>query len=177
MRRVHWPSHGQWGKREGLKLPDPGQLHSKFRERVCRWCLSPLETRARRSWCSERCSSMFSSVSTWANLRRFIMERDKVCQRCGTDSPGWNPGAPIVHVFRDYFSPPVKCVDLLPWWEIDHIRPISDGGNDHPENLRLLCHHCHVEVGVKQRAEIRERRRQERYAAAQDDRSGGGYPL
>lgn len=28
--------------------------------------------------------------------------------------------------------------------EVDHIRPVIDGGTNHPNNLRSLCHGCHA---------------------------------
>ncbi len=31
-----------------------------------------------------------------------------------------------------------------PATEVDHIRPVADGGTDHPSNLRSLCHDCHA---------------------------------
>lgn len=37
-------------------------------------------------------------------------------------------------------------------WEVDHIKPIKDGGTDHPENLRLACSPCHLLAGKEQRA-------------------------
>lgn len=35
-----------------------------------------------------------------------------------------------------------KCGD--PAVEVDHIRPVADGGTDYPSNLRSLCHNCHA---------------------------------
>ncbi len=50
-----------------------------------------------------------------ASLRKEIMERDAYrCQECDT----WK--------------------DLT----IDHIKPVSKGGDNHPDNLRALCHSC-----------------------------------
>jgi hypothetical protein len=44
------------------------------------------------------------------------------------------------------------CCDLEPWWEVDHVIPVKDGGTDNPANLRLVCHDCHVAIGYEQRA-------------------------
>jgi 5-methylcytosine-specific restriction protein A len=35
--------------------------------------------------------------------------------------------------------------------EVDHIVPLECGGTDDMQNLRLLCHACHVDVTNKQR--------------------------
>lgn len=32
---------------------------------------------------------------------------------------------------------------LLNPLELHHVLPLADGGTDHPDNLRLLCRHCH----------------------------------
>lgn len=36
-------------------------------------------------------------------------------------------------------------------YEVDHIKPFSEGGSDHPSNLRLLCRACHGRVTIRQR--------------------------
>lgn len=53
-------------------------------------------------------------------LVKFILERDEVCRSCGSD------------------------VDL----QLDHIIPVSRGGNDSEENLRLLCGTCNRRRGA-----------------------------
>lgn len=55
-----------------------------------------------------------------APVRRFVMERDKVCQSCGT-------------------------VDAL---TLDHVLPYSLGGPDTVENLRVLCRPCNSRKGA-----------------------------
>ena len=57
----------------------------------------------------------------WGAIRKRLREAVKnQCALCG-----------------DYCAP-----DIL---EVDHIKPLSLGGNDEDENLRVLCHPCHVE--------------------------------
>lgn len=34
-------------------------------------------------------------------------------------------------------------------WEIDHVRPISEGGNDHSSNLVLACRRCNQSKGMQ----------------------------
>jgi 5-methylcytosine-specific restriction protein A len=38
---------------------------------------------------------------------------------------------------------------------VDHIRPRSLGGTDHPSNLRVLCRSCHQTIGLQSRARAR----------------------
>jgi 5-methylcytosine-specific restriction protein A len=66
----------------------------------------------------------------WPALRKFVIERDKVCRECGTPHPA--------------MTQPLGRVRVQ--WEVDHIVPVADGGTDDPENLRLLCRPCHVRV-------------------------------
>lgn len=53
------------------------------------------------------------------SLVKFIMERDEFCQQCGS--------------YEDL--------------QLDHIIPVSRGGNDSEENLRLLCGACNKARG------------------------------
>ncbi|NNJ13342.1 HNH endonuclease [Chloroflexales bacterium ZM16-3] len=60
----------------------------------------------------------------WAQRRQQIWERDRGhCQGpyCGN-------------------QPPI----LLDQAHIDHIIPLSKGGSNHSDNLRILCRRCHV---------------------------------
>ena len=41
---------------------------------------------------------------------------------------------------------PSVCLQVL------HILPVAEGGNDHPENLQLLCAECHAEVHRRREA-------------------------
>ncbi|RLI55242.1 MAG: hypothetical protein DRP09_10530 [Candidatus Thorarchaeota archaeon] len=53
---------------------------------------------------------------SWPLLRQFVLKRDHwKCRVCG------RPGN-----------------------QVDHIKPKSRGGSDHPNNLRCLCLSCHA---------------------------------
>jgi 5-methylcytosine-specific restriction endonuclease McrA len=44
-----------------------------------------------------------------------------------------------------------RCQALVDFtYEIDHIRPLSEGGSDSPDNLRLLCRNCHGRITADQ---------------------------
>ena len=56
-----------------------------------------------------------------------------------------------------------KCAKLLPPdWQLDHITPLSQGGDNERENVQALCVACHTDktVGATQsRARPRRRKR------------------
>jgi 5-methylcytosine-specific restriction endonuclease McrA len=54
-------------------------------------------------------------TAQWKTLRQMVIARERgICRQCGAH------GA----------------------WHVDHIKPRSEGGADHPDNLRLLCATC-----------------------------------
>ena len=56
------------------------------------------------------------STRSWRAIRAIVLQRDGFqCQQCGGIGT-----------------------------EVDHIHPVSEGGTDHPGNLRALCHACHA---------------------------------
>jgi 5-methylcytosine-specific restriction endonuclease McrA len=64
-----------------------------------------------------------------AEVRRRVVERDcGVCQTCRD------------LVAKDYRNPER-------WPELDHIIPLSRGGDSSEENLQLLCRHCNRSKG------------------------------
>lgn len=74
----------------------------------------------------------------WRVVRELIIERDGgSCQECG------RPGRQVAHV-----------------------RPRRDGGDDEPENLRLLCDACHA----------RETRREELWRERTDSKNSEAPP-
>lgn len=52
--------------------------------------------------------------SEWQRVRRAALEAQPQCQRCGK-----------------------------PATDVDHIKPLRDGGTHEASNLRCLCHSCH----------------------------------
>ena len=134
---IVFPKWATWGKRKGIQLEAPGPG-------LCKWCGNACPPR-RSSWCSDACKHRFARVWDWAAMVRFIYERDSTatavngkivliptCYLCDTQDGG--PHGP----------------DRTTGWEVDHIVPLKKGGTDDPENLRLLCHYCHVKVRDEQ---------------------------
>lgn len=78
------------------------------------------------SWDSERQYRTLTG-RPWRRLRDKIMERDGFmcqCEQC-------------------------KGVKLIAH-EVDHIKPLSQGGNDEPENLRAINRDCHAEKSKRE---------------------------
>lgn len=64
---------------------------------------------------------------TWRHIRKAQLQREPLCRCCSA------AGRVMLAV------------------EVDHVRPLAEGGTDDPGNLQSLCHDCHV---VKTRADI-----------------------
>lgn len=124
----------RWGQRQGAFV-DRTVLTEHYRiAKPCGWCGVALTGR-RTAWCSERCSSQFGRIWSWGAVSSYVRHRDGFsCRRCHCDRKATGRG------------------------QVDHILPVKDGGTDDPENLRLLCHSCHVTVGYEQRAARKQHR-------------------
>lgn len=118
-----FPPDARWGQRRGMiqsrkspRLPNG--------DRACRWCGASLGKRGYRRGCElprtageMSCEAKLRITTSWIFLRQLILERDGGCVLCGKE---WAA------------------------FEVDHIVRVIDGGTDAPENLRTLCHRCHV---------------------------------
>lgn len=72
-------------------------------------------------------------------LRAAVFERDGMaCRSCGADC---RPTRTVAH--RDGASFPVWDEPVQPP-EIDHIIPVSQGGETRLDNLRVLCRRCNI---------------------------------
>lgn len=113
---------------------------------ICPGCGVEFEPKhAGRRWCSRECyrrsykgdSQMLSGAPSSLSqfLRESLMElHGYKCQDCGVEIPRQ----------RDKYHR--GC--------LHHIIPLSDGGQDIPSNITLLCHKCHA----RRHAEIRKNR-------------------
>lgn len=135
------------------KYPKPPYRKDENGQHLCRWCDHPLKSK-NRWWCSRECVHAFQVRGDWNVIRRVITKRDKVCRLCGGgrfdvteagscyDRDSWDRTDP-----RPWW--PQSC-PLKITWAVDHIVAVKDGGTDHPDNLRLLCGRCHLEVTAAQ---------------------------
>ncbi len=72
-----------------------------------------------------------------SSVRRLIFERDgRACKWCGQG----------VSFFRSRMWP--GSARYIPVGHIDHIVPRARGGQNDPENLRLLCEPCNESRGA-----------------------------
>lgn len=71
------------------------------------------------------------------SIREYVLRRDKHrCVNCGIVRPSQNG--------RVYKGRPIYLT-------IDHIKPRRDSGNNHPNNLRVLCCRCHEFLNINDR--------------------------
>jgi 5-methylcytosine-specific restriction endonuclease McrA len=56
----------------------------------------------------------------------------------------WKKRCWIVIVSQEFCC--ALCSGIFPFseLELDHIKPLREGGKSHMENLRAVCHSCHV---------------------------------
>ena len=103
----------------------------------CENCGKKIEGSRKKSFCSTECRVDFNRWVTWNRGRggysTHILRRDNfTCQDCGEIHRGMNEyGVEL----------PVSDGEL----EVHHIEPVSEGGQDNPENLITLCKACHKE--------------------------------
>jgi hypothetical protein len=168
---LDFPPWLTWNVRGTPDLPQEKGSDGKFLPH-CRWCRNPVP-RGRQSWCSGACDAKWKRVWSWGAISQYVRERDRVCQRCSTEHPGWMPrrhgyyGVYVSAAGEVYRNPAyafraehggaynAPACELREWWEVDHIREVINGGTDDPANLRLLCHACHVASGVERRREAK----------------------
>jgi len=89
-----------------------------------------------------------------SNRKRWsVIERDRfTCQHCGKigefiyryDKPTVIENPRGIEFERYYYN----GLDVISF-EIDHIKPLSLGGDSNIDNLQLLCKHCNRSKGCK----------------------------
>jgi len=115
-------------------------------------CGKPLTGRQTR-WCSRKCTRVFLVNHQWTPAQLAALKRDGyTCRHCGF-CPGKQPDRIGRMIWRRRHH----------GMEVNHIAPLNGRGYrigcvHHQENLETLCHSCHLEVTMRQRA-IQEKRR------------------
>lgn len=115
----------------------------------CRTCYEVIP-KGRHAFCSDSCATDFRirrrPEVAHAEFRKRYGDR---CAGCGAhESEAFKLWQQCVDLLKDG---PVAHL-LLPWapFELDHIRPVADGGGACGlENYRLLCHKCHGGITKK----------------------------
>lgn len=109
-------------------------------EGSCEWCAKNITNKRRKSCCSYECDKLFKEYTSGVmhvntgsatGYRNHIFRRDDyTCQKCGTP-----------HRLINEYGIPLPTTD----GELDlhHKRPVSQGGDDSPENLITWCRICH----------------------------------
>ena len=109
---------------------------------LCKGCHEPITAKRRTSWCSDECKKRYDPY--W--VKRAVIARDKhVCQICGLDIRAavlaWRRARPNLSYLHESWRDWVRA---RPHEEYDHIVPFCEGGKTVLENMRTLCHACHL---------------------------------
>lgn len=106
-------------------------------EKHCKYCGKELSGR-RTSFCSNECSRHFNNITVWNRGRdayslRILYRDNFTCQNCGE-----------FNAFKNEYGVylPIDNGNL----NVHHIKPVSQGGGDEPENLITLCVKCHKDI-------------------------------
>lgn len=110
----------------------------------CRGCGGDIPPK-RKAWCSRACAHRYDP----GLVINQVKQRDKgICQMCGFDCFA----AKREWMTRRWDNPRPK---RPPRAEYDHIVPFSEGGLTVIENMRTLCHDCHLKVTLEWRKQRR----------------------
>ena len=101
----------------------------------CKWCGKKIENKRRKIFCSDECSRWFNNCTVWGRGRdpyslRILYRDNFTCQDCGE--------------FKAMKNEHCVYIPIDNGLEVHHIKPVSEGGGDEPENLITLCHDCHM---------------------------------
>lgn len=116
---------------------------------VCRRCSAVIPKGRRRTFCSAECVHEWRLRTDAGYLRLKTFERDHgICALCGVDS--------VAERRVKKARGTGRC------WQADHIVPVVEGGGQCGlDNIRTLCHVCHLAMT----AELAKRRAEKRAAA------------
>lgn len=131
-------------KRYGYKAVERPSFVKKG---YCQWCGKKIRGNRRKSFCCKECSDTYHRLVTWGRTRSAysnnIVWRDNLtCCDCG-----------MFLAFKNEHGV------YVPWavgTEVHHIIPVSQGGEDNPNNLITLCHSCHLKRHQQLRSETDE---------------------
>ena len=148
-------------------LPRHGTLFGRIPQTpgLCRWCRKPVP-KPRRTFCSgggRRLSRFNPNGKDWGcveewqirtsgrALRLAVAFRDDgVCARCGIDCEALEEKVRAINAAREprdleRLQELFKAGFRPPWWEVDHIVPVAEGGGMAGlEGVRTLCIPCHL---------------------------------
>lgn len=163
-RRAPKPSGYHWDQKDPIPRDDGLP--------PCRWCKGPCHP-PKKSWCgSPECVRQWRIRTNHRTFRAAVFERDRgICASCGLDTNQYDVGLlkrliehelsrPYLHICdRRAHEERIQRLrtsleDAYAWirinaaesavWEIDHVKPIADGGDYFDmRNISSLCPICH----------------------------------
>ena len=104
-------------------------------DNCCRWCGVEVKSK-RRVYCCNEHARLFQNATVWNRGRgaygtRILYRDNFTCRDCGSFH--------ALYIKETGIYLPVSDGEL----EIHHIKPVSCGGGDEPNNLLTLCKECH----------------------------------
>jgi hypothetical protein len=130
-----------------VKIDGRGKIDLPKRKKGhCRWCKKKIKAKRRRTWCSPECLDAYFARDGRA-VKAAVRQRDKgICSFCKIDTFAQRRGLPKENPMRDEYLAlhgiPKSRIRTR-WFDIDHIKPVSEGGKMVLANLRTLCLKCH----------------------------------
>jgi 5-methylcytosine-specific restriction protein A len=112
----------------------------------CEWCGKKIENKRRSSTCGKECREKFkiaiyslyhANPGSRGGYANHIMRRDNyTCAVCGC-------------FFGELNEFGIRLATSYGKLEIHHLKRVSDGGDDNPDNLITVCIRCHKELHKK----------------------------
>ena len=128
-----------------------GQLGPNGRP-LCTWCRGEVP-KGRRTWCSADCVHAYRLRNDWTYISAAVFKRDRgICSICLIDTREQQRqlklfrrrGKDAVQKLAEKWGIPAKRVRGK-LWDVDHIVPCVEGGDNSLSNLQTLCIRCHAE--------------------------------
>lgn len=131
-------------------------------DRMCRWCIQPLEDRRQIVSCSPECTRGFDLNHFWSQARHEALRRAIVAWVPPRFTPRHDTWDPRIAIEYSGHYCCAHCLEATTSPEVNHIVPVEGGARsvtclNHQTNLEVLCHACHLVVTNHQLALRRER--------------------
>ncbi len=165
------------GSRKRRAQAKPPDFDHKGRT-LCRCCDTPVEGR-RTVFCSDQCAHEWKIRHDPHYAKAaYIVAYGDLCVGCkrseATSRHHYNQAYHLLHS-----QGLLHLLDHFPEFQLDHIRPVADGGGECGlDNFRLLCQACHKPVTARFNKDRAQRRKESSpWLAVQRAKQGYKQPL